>query len=366
MNISIIISIFTNMKINSYHVIGAMSGTSVDGLDLCYVHFEFQNGWAFKILKSATLAYSEDWISKLSTAYKLSSAPLKQLDIDFTIYLADRIDQFINSNGITNLDCICSHGHTVLHQPENRLTYQIGNLDLLAERLKKTVVCDFRVQDVAFGGQGAPLVPIGDKLLFGKYDICLNLGGFANLSFDQNDKRLAFDICPVNIVLNNYAKKEGFQYDDGGEIAKSGKLNQKLFDELNQLAYYKKPAPKSLGIEWVKSMMLPLIDTVQLSNRDVLRTLVEHIAIQLSKILNIKVDVQILVSGGGAYNAFLMDRLKFFTIGEIVVPEDEIVNFKEALIFGLLGVLKLRNEVNCLQSVTGARHDHSSGVIFHG
>lgn len=352
------------MKIDSYYVLGAMSGTSVDGLDLCYAHFECHENWKFKIINSDTLEYSKEWISKLSNAVDLSSAELMQLDIDYSHFLADQMIAFIDKHQITNLDVICSHGHTVLHQPYKKLTYQIGNLELLAKRLEKIVVCNFRIQDVALGGQGAPLVPIGDRLLFQDYDICLNLGGFANLSYEKNGHRVAFDVCPANCVLNAYAKKLGSEYDAEGQLSREGSVNRDLLSALNQLDYYDQQGPKSLGIEWVLNTMFPLIDTFNISVHDILRTLVEHMAVQLSKGLNFIKASRILVSGGGVYNTFLMERIKLNTEGEIVIPSKEIIDFKEALIFGFLGVLKLRNEINCLQSVTGAQKDHSSGVVF--
>ncbi|MBT8272158.1 MAG: anhydro-N-acetylmuramic acid kinase [Bacteroidia bacterium] len=354
------------MKTNSYHVLGVMSGTSLDGLDLCYAHFEFDQKWKFKIIASETLGYSKEWTLRLSSAVDLRSSELTQLDIEYTDFLADKIDFFIKKHNIVNLDAICSHGHTVLHQPENQLTYQIGNLELLSKRLKKTVVCDFRTQDVKLGGQGAPLVPIGDELLFHEFDICLNLGGFANLSYEYNGMRLAYDVCPVNIILNTYANKLGSKYDDQGNFARSGTINLQLLEQLNALSYYEEPAPKSLGLEWVKSNILPLLEKNQNSNIDVLRTLVEHMAIQISKSLNEKTKPRILVSGGGAYNSFLIERLKALVKGEIIIPSTDIIDFKEALVFALLGVLRIRNEVNCLQTVTGAQRDHSSGVIFKG
>ncbi len=350
---------------DSYFIIGVMSGTSLDGLDLCYVKFEIKNDWKFDIIQAETISYSEKWKESLINSIHLDKSRLHELDMEYTTYLADQINHFITKNQLTQLDAICSHGHTVLHQPNNQLTYQIGNLATLASRIGKTVICDFRVQDVKLGGQGAPLVPIGDKLLFHDYDICLNLGGFANLSYDINDQRVAFDICPVNIVLNHFANKIGFNYDDKGGLSKSGTINDDLLTALNDLRFYEKLPPKSLGLEWVKTTIFPLINSFELSSNDILRTFTEHIAIQISKVLNQNPQASVLVTGGGAYNTFLMERLIGLTNLSIILPSHEIIDFKEALIFGFLGVLKLRNENNCLQSVTGAVHDHSFGKIFN-
>jgi anhydro-N-acetylmuramic acid kinase len=207
------------------------------------------------------------------------------------------------------------------------------------------------------------LVPIGDELLFSKYNYCINLGGFANISFKENGERIAFDICPVNIILNYYVAKLGLDYDDKGEIAKSGKINKQLLEELNKLPFYNLQPPKSLGFEWVKEIVLPIIESYNLEVRDILRTINEHAAIQISEYLY-QDNLNTLITGGGAYNLFLIERIKRLSYSKIIIPNTDIIEYKEALIFGLLGVLKVRNEINCLKSVTGARKDHSSGRIL--
>lgn len=347
---------------NNYRVIGVMSGTSLDGIDLALINFNFNKDWSFNILKAETINYTQEWYKKLKLLVNSSKEDLMEVDNEYSIYLAKVIQNFILDNNIENIDAICSHGHTALHKPEQGVTYQIGNLPILEKKINKTVVCNFRVQDVALGGQGAPLVPIGDQLLFSKYEYCVNLGGFANLSSEINGKRIAFDICPVNIVLNKYVSKLGLAYDDKGNISKKGIINHDLLNKLNNLQFYKDDYPKSLGLEWVNSNVFPLIDAYNLSIEDVLRTFVEHIAIQISKVL-VK-NTSVLVTGGGVFNSFLMSRIESLCNNSIQIPEKQIVEYKEALIFGFLGVLKLRNENNCLASVTGAKVNHSSGVIF--
>jgi anhydro-N-acetylmuramic acid kinase len=302
----------------------------------------------------------------LRTAVDFSEAALAQLNSDYTQLLAQIIKGFIQKHQLTAVDAVCSHGHTILHQPHNGFTLQIGNLPEIATLVGERVVCDFRVQDVQLGGQGAPLVPIGDRLLFADYDYCLNLGGFSNVSFEQDGQRLAFDISPVNTVLNFYANQLGLAYDDGGTLARSGNLNERLLAALNQLDYYQKPFPKSLGYEYVKSVVLPLLETYPIPLEDKLHTFTEHIAYQTGVPLP-NPQGKMLVTGGGAYNRYLMERMQEFVPQlELIVPEEKTLEFKEALIFGLLGVLKLRNEINVLCSVTGASHDHSSGMIYKG
>jgi anhydro-N-acetylmuramic acid kinase len=243
----------------TYNVIGVMSGTSLDGIDLAHVHFSIVDGkWSFDIYETETVSYDNDWLNKLKTAIDFSEDKLKELNKDYTVLLADIIKTFINKHQLQKLDAVCSHGHTILHQPQNGFTLQIGNLPEIANHCNQTVVCDFRVQDILLGGQGAPLVPIGDRILFSEYDFCLNLGGFSNVSFEQNDTRIAFDISPVNTVLNFYANLLGLDYDDKGQLAGSGKLNSDLLNELNALEYYKKQFPKSLGFEFVKEIVSPI------------------------------------------------------------------------------------------------------------
>lgn len=355
--------IFTNMIKPKYNIIALMSGTSLDGIDIIYASFIYNNHWEFKIHNAETVKYTKQWHSTLSQLVKLSMDQLKQVDSEYSEYLANAISDFINRHSIKTIDFIASHGHTALHQPEKGLTYQIGNQQILSDKLSHKVICDFRVQDVEFGGQGAPLVPIGDRLLFSTYDYCLNLGGFANISFELNNERIAFDICAVNIVLNYYVSKINLEYDNKGQLASTGKVNNELLSQLNELQFYKYTPPKSLGLEWVELNIFPLIDSYKLQIKDILRTYVEHIAIQISKILKQK-DSKVLVTGGGVYNEFLMQRLQRISNSKVIIPENEIVEFKEALIFGLLGVLKARNEVNCLMSVTGAEQNHSSGKIL--
>lgn len=347
-----------------FKIIGVMSGTSLDGIDLVYVNFKFDKIWSFEIIYSETVDYDAKWVDILKSLVSCSLDDLKKIDFQYTNYLALKINAFIKSYNIKNINAVCSHGHTALHQPEKKLTYQIGNMPHLSDLIQQTVVCDFRVQDVKLGGQGAPLVPIGDALLFSEYDFCLNLGGFANISTHKDNERIAYDICPVNIVLNNYAKQLGFDFDAAGNIASSGTVNEELLKKLNSLPFYKKMYPKSLGLEWVDINVFPLINSYKLEIKDVLCTFVEHIAMQLSIEINKKNKASVLITGGGVYNNSVIKRLKSYTSNQIILPSKSIIDFKEALIFGFLGMLKLCNEVNCLKSVTGASKNHSSGEIF--
>ena len=349
----------------SYNVIGVMSGTSLDGIDLAHVNFTIKEGkWNYNILEFETVSYTIEWINKLKIAVAFSENELIKLDIDYTNLLGGIIKSFIKKHHIINLDAVCSHGHTILHQPQNGFTLQIGNLSKIAEIIIQKVVCNFRVQDVQLGGQGAPLVPIGDRILFSEFDYCLNLGGFSNISFEDNGNRIAFDISPVNTVLNFYSNKLGLNYDDKGKISKSGKLNSNLLNELNALDYYKKSFPKSLGFEFVREIVLPLIENFNIPIEDKMHTFTNHVALQTAIALP-KKSGSMLITGGGTYNDYLIMLLQFYLPEiKIIIPDNNTLEFKEAIVFGLLGVLKLRNEINVLSSVTGAKKDHSSGIIF--
>jgi len=345
-------------------IIACMSGTSLDGLDLALCEFDnSKTNYSYKILEFKTFEYSTEWKKRLGNSQNLSGLELCFLDKDFGSLTAQYILEFIKAKQISKVDYIASHGHTIFHQPEKNLSLQIGNAIQIASITQIPTINDFRSLDVSLGGQGAPLVPIGDHLLFSEYDYCVNLGGFSNISFEEKGKRLAFDIAPTNLALNYYSKKMGFDFDKNGELGKKGEINKKLLSKLNQIEYYKKSFPKSLGKEWLDSQFIPLIPSSMLYE-DVLRTLYEHIGEQIGKILS-KTNTKTLLSGGGAFNSFLVDRIQAYSNSNIFIPENNIINFKEALIFGFLGYLKINNKINVLSSVTGASRNSCSGVITY-
>jgi anhydro-N-acetylmuramic acid kinase len=352
-----------------YLVIGLMSGTSLDGVDLAYTEFVFDKGsWSFNLLAAKSYEYPTSWRLKLNNAMQLDGLGIHLLDIELAEYFSELINGFRKEFSIENLDFISSHGHTIFNQPEKKLSLQIGAGQILASNCGVEVVCDFRKQDVAMGGQGAPLVPIGDKHLFSSYNYCLNIGGIANVSFDVNGKRIAYDVCPANMVLNHYAELLNKRYDEDGAIAESGKCDVGLLHQLNNLNYYTLPTPKSLGKEMIYAEVIPLIESYDISIADKLNTFCEHIAMQIASNVNYPIPnthYSLLITGGGAYHQHLINRIKHHTPAEIIIPSKEIIEFKEAIIFAFLGVLRMRGENNCLASVTGAKEDHCSGVIFN-
>ena len=348
---------------NTYRCIGLMSGTSLDGVDIVYVELQSGSSFSYKIIAAKTYAYSKAWKEKLKTAFSSSESELKVLDKEYGQYLGELVMGFIKTFAVADLDFIASHGHTIFHRPEEGYTLQIGCGMELSKHTKVAVVYDFRSQDVAMGGQGAPLVPIGDLMLFSDYDFCLNLGGFANVSYDSNHMRIAYDICPVNIVMNHLVDTLGWDYDDKGKLAASGTVIAPLLKTLNALDFYSLPAPKSLGFEFVVAEVFPLIQQYDRATADLLRTFVEHVAQQIAKVLSLKDTAKVLVTGGGACNDFLMQRIAALSSTKVVIPSETLVDYKEALVFALLGALKLEGRTNCLSSVTGATKEHSSGVV---
>jgi anhydro-N-acetylmuramic acid kinase len=348
-----------------YKVIGIMSGTSLDGVDLAYCSFRYKEGsWESSIIRAETVPYDEEWMARLGRAPELDGLSLSLLHTSYGHYLGQQVRAFIKRHALTP-DFIASHGHTVFHQPVQRMTLQIGSGAAIASETDLPVVCDFRSGDVALGGQGAPLVPIGDRMLFGSYPYCLNLGGFANISYESNGQRIAHDICAVNTVLNMLASTEGFTFDRNGMMARGGKLHAGLLDQLNSIGFYHQPPPKSLGKEWLQAMVLPLLDRSGLSVVDQLRTYTEHVAIQIQRVLDANPGHPVLVTGGGAFNTFLTERIQSLVPNPVVIPESMMVHFKEALVFAFLGVLRMRGEVNCLASTTGASRDSVGGAVFH-
>lgn len=344
--------------------IGVMSGTSLDGLDLCFAEFRFDGKWQFEIIQADCVNYDSCWREKLSSAHQLSEEELERIDQEFGQFIGESINAFRSDFGLTKPQLICSHGHTVFHQPERGITVQIGNGQTIANTTEVTCVNDFRSLDVSLCGQGAPLVPIGDELLFSEFDACLNLGGFSNISFREEQERRAFDVCPVNIVFNPLANQLGFAFDHGGKMAKSGKLNENLLESLNSLSIYQNESRPSLAREWLENEFIPLLVGSDIPLMDKLRTATEHAAIQIAQVFNQKVDSgKVLITGGGARNDFLLERILELSDSELIIGEPEILDFKEALVFAFLGVLRSQNQINVLRSVTGASRNSSSGVI---
>ncbi len=372
---------------NGINVLGLMSGTSLDGLDLCLVNFKYINGrWQYSIIKAEDEKYPGQLHEKLANAQSMSAEEYACLHTGYGMYLGARVKAFMERNSLEGkVDLVASHGQTVFHQPAPSFhcggiqsygwTGQIGCGAGIAAASGVDTVCDFRTSDVAYGGQGAPLVPVGDRNLFPDFDFCLNIGGFSNISFDGGNERTAFDISPVNYVLNHYAGTIGLDYDKDGALARSGKVCMELFNALNDLEYYHRPAPKSLGREWVEENIFPLVESYGLELKDAMATYTEHAAYQVARtvkesagtiaVKNADGKMRMLVTGGGAFNNYLVERMAALAPEcEFVVPDSLTVCFKEALIFAFLGALYAFNVPSCLASVTGARISNIGGALY--
>lgn len=361
-----------------YKAIGLMSGSSLDGLDIVFAELDENRGsWNFNIQAAACYEYSNEWKKKLADAKNISAYNYALLHAAYGKYLAEQVNQFIEENNLHHrVQLIASHGHTVFHEPATGVTTQLGCGATLAALTGINVVSDLRIMDVALGGQGAPIVPMGEQLLFPGYDFYLNIGGIANISFQQEKNFIAFDICPANRVLNMLAQKTGKDFDESGSVAENGQLIQPLFEALNALGYYKQLPSKSLSNNFGTDVIYPLIESFNISISDALHTYVGHIAYQLQqavKNLNVDKDVSVakklLVTGGGAFNTFLIKKINENLAPlniEVIIAENNIVQYKEALVMALLGVLRWREENTVLASVTGASRSSIGGAVWIG
>lgn len=356
------------------NVLGLMSGTSLDGLDMALVRFSQSPKLQFEFLVTKTIPYTKEWKSRLSDAFFTAPTAIQELDVSYGIWLGEQVLVFLKEYPFS-IDLIGSHGHTVFHRPQEGITLQIGSGQEIHRLTGIPVVCNFRQQDVALGGQGAPLVPIGDEMLFSEFQFCLNLGGFSNVSWNLEGLRKACDISPCNMLLNSLSQRIGLNFDEGGKLASAGNIISEVLDRWNALDYYHIPFPKSLGREWFEVHFKNDLNSSAYSIEDLLRTSVEHIAIQIDHFLkqiqstNEKMQQKNainLCTGGGSYNQFLMERLTELGKDKFhyKVPASMLVDFKEALIFGLLAFLRYQGKINVLSSVTGASRDHSSGDIY--
>src|SRR5258706_3141448 len=349
-----------------FTVVGIMSGSSLDGVDLALCRFIKTGSWSFSMIRSGIIPYSTEWKQRLKDAPSMAGQELIRTHAEYGHYMGTLVKKFVQQ-GNERIDFISSHGHTVFHQPGKGFTFQIGDGAAVAAETALPVVCDFRTTDVALGGQGAPLGPMGDRLLFGEYDFCLNIGGIANISTEINNERIAYDICPANQLVNRLATSLGFEYDKDGELARKGNLNHDLLQKLNDFSYYRKTFPKSLGNENVSEYFFPILNESPCSIQDKLCTCTEHIAQQIAEAINAEGSPvkSVLVTGGGAFNKFLIELIKEKTHHKVILPEAAIIKFKEAIVFAFLGVLRMRNEVNVLKSVTGAKRNSISGAVYY-
>jgi anhydro-N-acetylmuramic acid kinase len=360
----------------TYKVLGLMTGSSLDGVDVAFVHIETDGKqWNYKFETAECIPFPQKWRLRLQSLVLQNAVTYLKTDTYFGHYIGDVVKKFVEDHGLNGqVDFVASHGQTIFHQPENQMTSQIGDGASIAAESELPVVCNFRTVDIALGGQGTPIVPIGDKLLFPNFRYCLNIGGIANISAKLNDgKMIGFDICAANSVLNALAGEIDLDYDKDGSVAREGRVNEELLNEMTSQWYYEKQYPKSLGGGWITKVFLPIFKKFRIPTEDKLRTAVEHIAQQIAKDLNTIMDReglpknsndQMLITGGGAFNKLLVERIAHNVPVQVIVPDTTTVKFKEALIIALMGVLRVRHDINVLSSVTGAKEDSIGGEIF--
>ncbi len=352
-----------------------MSGSSLDGLDVAYVQLDEVRGqWSYELLQAECMPYSDEWVNDLRRAPGLPVSEFLKLNTRYGRYLGERVNEFIAKHDLEHkVHFVASHGHTVFHEPEHNTTSQIGEGATIAAVVGLPVISDLRNMDVALGGQGAPIVPIGDKLLFGQYDYLLNIGGIANITVRKDEQMLAFDVCPANQILNILAGRNGKDMDEGGAMAARGELLPGLLDELNSVSYYHLLAPKSLSNEMAQGMIFPLMLESPYETNDLLRTMCLHIAEQVGNAVKQyphgKEQATLLATGGGAFNTFLIEQLRkeleAYNV-TVEVPDTNVVKYKEALVMALIGTLRWREDVNVMSSVTGAKRDSVGGALWLG
>lgn len=368
-----------NLNQMVYKSIGLMSGSSLDGLDIVFAHFQEVAGkWNYEVKAADCHPYPDEWRKRLENAERLSALDYCLLHTEFGHYLGQQVNLFTERNNIhLQADIIASHGHTVFHLPGKRLTTQLGDGAAIAAETNMAVVSDLRALDVALGGQGAPIVPLGEKLLFPDTELFLNIGGIANISYHIPDHVAAFDICPANRVLNMLASELGKTFDENGALAKMGQIHDPLLQELNNQGFYKKSWPKSLANEFGAKEIFSIIQKYPLSVQGKLRTFTEHISIQIRNAVECILRMgksqshthSLFITGGGAFNNYLIELIKEKLLGLFVttiVPDAGTVKFKEALIMALLGVLRWRENNTTLATVTGAGRDSIGGALWMG
>lgn len=342
-----------------YHVLGVMSGSSLDGLDVCLTKFNQSSSWAYEILAADTLDIPEALKLQLRQSDRLKARSLFLLDQQYGNWMGEQIRHWRSKNK-HKVDLIGVHGHTVFHEPKEGFSIQIGNGANVCVATGIPTVDRFREKDIILGGQGAPLVPFGERLLWPQYQVFINLGGIANVATHGSTTR-AWDIAPCNQVLNHLAKLAGKDYDENGQIAREGALDPQWLENLRSLDYFSKPAPKSLSNQWTQEVLHQAPNNI----KDALNTYVHFLGEQIAADLKAVPDGQVvLITGGGAYNSYLIETIKKMSPGlQFVLPEHQLIAYKEALVFGLMALHRQLELPNVLSSVTGALRDSVSGVL---
>lgn len=358
------------------YVVGIMSGSSLDGLDIALCRFEqddLSGKLSFDLVDTAAIPFDENMMSRLGVGATMDVRSLKKLEVDLSRYIAESVNQFLEA-GAHTADYISCHGHTIWHVPEDGYTVQIGQGAIISELTGTPCICDLRSNDMAVGGQGAPVAPIVEQILFPEFDFYINLGGIANVSFHSDQEVISWDSVPCNQILNHYASQKGLPYDDGGSLAESGKVDKGLKEAWMSLPYFGRSYPKSMDNTWVKNHFLAGASSFDVSIEDALATMVDVCVSQIQG--DIKDHVgdtggqhlrKCLITGGGAHNTYLVSQLSEVLTHddiEVIKPKDEIVDYKEAILMALMGFLRIEGISNTISSVTGARTNTIGGAVY--
>lgn len=348
-----------------YNAIGLMSGSALDGLDIAFVELtEIAGKWSYELKASACIPYEEAWKEQLKNASTLSVPQFLDLHTAYGRLLGTEVVKFIEAHQLFHkVHFIASHGHTAYHNPATQTSFQLGDGASIAAVSGIKVISDLRNKDVAYGGQGAPIVPMAEQLLWKEFDLCLNLGGIANLTVNRTPVK-AFDICPCNQVLDYFAQKVGKAFDAEGNLAASGNVVEAILVQLGNLDYYQIKGPKSLANPYSQEL-IRLLDKLEI--KDALATAIEHIATEISKCLqeNKTTEAKLLITGGGALNTFLIQKLVAKNPQlNIIVADEATIKFKEAIAMALLGALRWMEQDTVLASVTGAEKNSVGGALW--
>jgi len=347
--------------------LGVMSGSSLDGIDVALVDFSLNGEIKWTLKSSQTFPISSELREMLFHIMEKIPDKVVETETLFSLKIAQCINQFLETNNIqsASIDGCAVHGHTVLHYPDRKVSWQLLNAGLVAELTGTTIISDFRNQDIALGGQGTPMAVIADRDLFGGHDVYFNLGGIANVSYKKANEWMAYDLCACNQVLNYYANKEGLTYDEDGRLAQQGKVDQEVLGDWLDYEFFNIDGPKSIDNQWIKTKWIKLIENSKLSNLDSLRTYVELICHLMVKLIQAQ-HQSIFITGGGAHNTFLINRLRELSPNHVKIqlPKKEIIDFKESILMAFVGSLRLQSKPNFVSSATGASNDSIGGAVY--
>ncbi len=379
-------------------ILGLMSGTSLDGVDLALTTIStVDQKPSPQLERFLTLPYPDALKERIQTQMQPSFSSVDQicaLHVDLGQFLAERVLEALNQWRVepSHIDCIASHGQTLFHLPEGRnwqgkplhATLQIGDADQIAAQTGILTISDFRMKDLAVGGAGAPLIPYVDFLLFcelGKHRVLHNLGGISNLTYlpDTGDSQdlIAFDTGPANVLINLAVESlidPQMHYDAQGQIAAKGKIAKNLLEELLNHPYFAAVPPKSTGLELFGPIYLQEVlskaESLNLLTEDLVATLTALTAYSIrnayQNFLPRNQPIEVYFSGGGVHNQTLMQQIQSLLPHLSIHPFSDLgmnADAREAICFAVLAHELLSGRPVTLPGITGSRHITTLGKI---